>query len=166
MEEIGRLLEIYGGDSGIALPKKGKTPKKTSREKSRARKNATESDTNEVDLAEIVNQSKQCDDAEAIEEHVLDKDDQVNRVLLPLHVLREHIGSTAELTSGEIHKVLKELGTPISQPNVSRTLSGPASLLVMGDTVRKKGVPVKYRIGRRGTTHMKKVLAGKAKDGN
>ncbi|MCH8343829.1 MAG: hypothetical protein IH983_07565 [Planctomycetes bacterium] len=161
-----KLLEAYGGDSGTAVPQKGKTRKKTSRAKSRAGKNATEPDANEVDLAEIVNHIKQCDDAEAIEEHVLDKNDQVNRVLLPLYVLHEHLGSTAEMTSAEIHKVLKELGTPISQPNVSTTLSGPASSLVMGDKVRKRGVPVKYRIARRGTTRMKKVLAGKAKEGD
>jgi hypothetical protein len=59
-----------------------------------------------------------------------------------------------------VKKITTELGIPISQPNASRTLSGTASKYVIGDKVRVKGQPVRYKLSRRGVKYMKEVLAG------
>ena len=65
------------------------------------------------------------------------------------------------LQSGEISKITKDLGIPISQPNTSKTLSGTASRYAMGDRVRKAKHVVKYKLNRRGAKYLKGVIQGK-----
>jgi hypothetical protein len=65
------------------------------------------------------------------------------------------------LSSGEISKITADLGVPVSQPNVSKTLSGTAAKYVMGDRVRKKGQPVRYKLSRRGLQYLQSVIRGK-----
>lgn len=92
----------------------------------------------------------------------MDRPAQVNRTLLPLYIVHEHLDNAFGLTSGEVTKVTTNLGIPISQPNASRTLSGTAAKYVIGDKVKIKGQAVRYKLSRRGIQYMKQVLAGKA----
>ena len=155
-EDIKDLLDHYGGTN----PSRTGTRKATPSRKKAPKKTSPPSNDDKVDLAMIVNQIKNSDEAEAIEEHILDQKSQLNRVLLPLYIVHEQMGNAFGLTSGDINKISIELGVPIKIQNVSSTLSGDGSKYVMGDKVREKGKAVHYRLNRRGVKSLQKVLAG------
>ncbi len=160
-EEVHRLLELYSGQSTSASAA-APAPRKQRRPKTRARAVKTASAKAEgaaPGLTEIVNLVKNSDEADLIERNILDRASQVDRVLLPLYIVHEHLGNQFGLTSGEVAKVTTELGVRMTQPNASRTLSDAASRYVMGDKVRRKGQPVRYRLSRRGLQYMKSVLS-------
>lgn len=150
VEEVQKLLQFYGGKSAHS---DFKEPTKSGLEKAAIKESS-------VDLAKIVNLAKDCEEADKIETQILDRSSQVDRTLLPLYVVHEHLNSAFGLTSGEISKITANLGIPISQSNVSHTLSGTASRYVIGDTVKTKGQPVRYRLSRRGVKYVKAVLEG------
>lgn len=157
-EEVKELLEFYGGasGSGTAAPRK-KAAKKSARKKATA-KDADESDS--LDLTDIVNEVKSCDEAENIESRILDKSSQVDRTLLPLYMVHEYFDNQHGLSSGDVNKVTTQLSVPVSQPNASKTLSGTASKYVIGDSTRKKGSTVRYKLNRRGVKYLKSVISG------
>jgi len=154
-EELKRLLALYGGS--------GKTPPSPpSKRKSTRRITQGPEETpptGPADLAAIVTHVKSCNEVEAIEKNILDRSSQIDRTLLPLYIVHEYMNNAIGLTSGEIGKVTRELGIPISTPNCSKTLSGIASKYVIGDKVRKKGMPVRYKLSRRGVQYMKGVIS-------
>jgi hypothetical protein len=115
-------------------------------------------------LADIVREVKDCDEAEQIEKNVLDKTSQVNRTLLPLYIVHDCMENKHALTSGDVSKVTAQLGVRISTANASNTLSTTASRYVMADTMRKPGVPVRYKLSRRGQQYMKAVVTGQASE--
>lgn len=159
-DEIQKLLEFYSGvTSPVASPKTSPSTKKKNKHRA-AKKAGSKKSTGQVDLAEIVNQIKSCNEAEAIETQILDRTSQVNRTMLPMFIIHEYFDNDHTLTSGEISKVLTDLGIPLSQANVSRTLGNTASKYVMGDKVRKRGQAVRYKLSRRGLQYIKKVLDG------
>lgn len=47
--------------------------------------------------------------------------------------------------------------------NVSKTFAGAATKYVIGDTVRKNGQAVKYKLSRRGHAYLREVLTGHKK---
>ncbi len=115
----------------------------------------------EIDLMAIVNYVKSCDESENIEKRILDQTDQLPRVLLPMYVVYEHMNNAHGLTSGQISKVTVQLGVPVKLSNVSKTLSGSASKYIIGDTVRKHGQAVKYKLSRRGHAYLKEIITGR-----
>jgi hypothetical protein len=162
-EEVRQLLEFYGTGSRLGAPAKQRKAARSSRTKSQLKPaKSSEEAESAVDVSEIVNIVKDCDEADAIERHILDRTSQVDRTLLPLYVVHEHLDNAHPLSSGTIAKVLADLGVPLAGPNVSRTLSGIASRYVMGDTVRKKGKVTKYKLSRRGVQYMQRVVSGKS----
>ncbi len=155
-EEVKHLLEFYG-EGGEPT----KTAKKTNRSVStKSKKTKTTTAKDQVGLTEIVNLVKSCDEAEAIETQILDRISQVDRTLLPLYIVHEYLENEYPLTSGDISRVTTDLGIPLATANVSRTLSNTASKYVIGDKVRKKGQPVKYKLSRRGVQYIKGVIQG------
>ncbi|NKE72169.1 hypothetical protein [Candidatus Manganitrophus noduliformans] len=159
-EEVRQLLELYDGNQPAP-----ETPYRKKRKSGAAvGKAKSDSDSNDgkPNLNHIVTLTKECDEAETIETQILDRTAQVDRTLLPLYVVHEYLDNAFGLTSGEIRKITTDLGIPISQPNASRTLSGTASKYVIGDKVKVKGQPVRYKLSRRGVQYMKEVLAGNA----
>jgi len=164
-EEVKHLLELYGGEEKRA-PEPPPRSRGSHRSKPRASNLRSPEDKNygKPDLNQIVTFAKDCDEAEAIEKQILDRTAQVDRTLLPLYIVHEHLDNAFGLTSGEVKKITTDLGIPISQPNASRTLSGTASKYVIGDKVKVKGLPVRYKLSRRGVKYMKAVLAGNADD--
>lgn len=165
-EEVTQLLATVGQGGGARqlTPSHSHRAKKKARRGARADGLANAKSGNEqsaVDITAIVNEVKNCDEADVIEEKILDKTSQVDRTLLPLYIVYEYIESKVGLTSGDINRVTKQLGIPISTANASRTLSGTASRYVMADSVRKKGVPVRYSLSRKGAQYMKGILAGR-----
>jgi len=161
-EEVAKLLQLYGGESVGATDSKFSQKKN---EQKPAKKKATSKPSQEnavdspVDIIKIIETIRNCDDAEAIEQHILDKTSQVNRILLPLYIIHEHLENAFGLSSGEISRITTDLGVPVQQPNASRTLSGTASKYVIGDSVRKKGQIVRYKLSRRGVQYLSEVLS-------
>ncbi len=117
------------------------------------------------DIAKIVNALKESDEADLIESNILDRSSQVNRVLLPLYIIHKEFSGSLGLNSGEIAKVLSELGINIHQSNIATILPSTASKYVIGDKVRKRGRGggVRYRLSRRGIQYLSSVINEKSK---
>jgi hypothetical protein len=176
-EEIAKLMTLYAGAAAQPTPGVGtgiqapvlpkKKPKRAKRQTTGQQGTATAASggLTPADIAEIVNTTKTCPDAEAIETHILDKTSTVDRTLLPLFVVHEYLHAKHALTSGDINRITTQLGVPVSTPNASTALSGSASRYVMADGVRRRGgAPVRYTISRRGTQYMKAIVSGKTQE--
>lgn len=152
-DEIKELLAFYGASSLTEhlRPRASLKQQKT---------DSSPSKGEQVSISEIVEHIKNCDDAENIENRILDTTSQVNRILLPLFILQKHIRANRGLTTGEISSTTKELGIPIHIANVSNALKGSAARYVIGDSVRKKGQPVRYLLSRRGIKYLENVIKG------
>jgi len=154
-EEVQQLLDFYSGEAVRTL--KQNPPKR----KAVSAKIAKQKVSNEgPDYADIVNTVKDCDKSEEIAEQILDRTSQVNRTLLPLYIVHKYMDNAYGLTSGDIAKITTDLGIPVAQPNTSRTLSQTASRYVIGDKVKKKGQPVRYKLSRKGVKYINDVLKG------
>lgn len=148
-EEIKRIISIYPGEKTGSLTRKEKHIGGKKSEKS----------AQDI-ILEIVSHIKDCEEADVIEEKILDKSSQVDRALLSLYVA-DNLDSKPLLSSGDIHSVLKELGIKIALPNIINTLRGTAIKYVMPDRRNKKGGGVvQYRISRQGKQYILKVLKG------
>lgn len=160
-EEIKTVLSFYNNSPKGA----GHTTRKRSGS-AKHKPNIERSDESDTDaVMEIVTSIKESDDAENIETNVLDRPSQIDRILLPLYINHKYLDNKYSLTTGEIAKVLVELGVPISVPNVSNGMTTSASKYVVGDKARKKGQAVKYKLSRRGFQYMSAVVSGHDKQG-
>ncbi|MBU0574425.1 MAG: hypothetical protein KKH83_08125 [Candidatus Margulisbacteria bacterium] len=115
-------------------------------------------DINDTDLTDIINAIKSCQEADLIEKNILDSNGLVDRILLPLYIIHGEESSISGLTSGDIAKILAQLGIGIHVANISKTLSSAASKYVLGDKIRKKGQPVRYKISRKGMAYLRSVI--------
>lgn len=158
LAELKDLLDHYGRSTT-------RQPDQSPPRKRRGRRSFTPSEperpSTENKIAKIVGLVKSCDEADDIETRILDQSSQVDRILLPLYVAHQYMKDTLGLTSGEISKVTRELGVPVSQSNASTALAGSASRYVVGDTVRVRGQAVRYRLVRRGIKYIEAVIRGK-----
>jgi hypothetical protein len=158
--EIHELLSFYGS-RGSKPPNAREHNLPTLSSSPKINITAEDNNGDELDLMTIVNQIKSCGQAENIEKNILDRPDQLARVLLPMYIVYEHLNNGYGLTSGQISKVTIQLSVPVKLPNASKILSTSASKYVIGDTVRKNGQAVKYKLSRRGYTYMKEVIDSK-----
>lgn len=163
-EEVEQLLQMYASGPQAKTGKTDRSPgkRKTTSGTSTTGQDPSNENGSSTDITALVNCIKECDEAEAIETRILDRTSQVDRTLLPLYIVHEHMGNQAGLTSGEINKITTELSVPIAQPAASRTLSGAAAKYVIADGTRKRGKPLRYKLSRRGLKYLKSVLAGQA----
>ena len=154
-QEIEKLLQIYTGGAGKTAPK---APSRTTKAKSEP----DDLPKSGIDLMEIVNLVKTCDEAEAIEKQILDRTSEVNRVLLPLYIIHEYLKNAIGLTTTEIANVTTELGIRVSRQNTLRAIKYSGARYVIGDKPRKKGAASHYKLNRRGVQYMKSIIAGSA----
>jgi hypothetical protein len=154
VEEVKNLLSFYEGASDED------TEIKTKAQQAVQKKESGKQST--VDLTKIVELVKNSPDADVFAEKILDRSSSVDRILLPLYIVYKHINNSFGLTSGEIGKITKDLGVPISQANVAHAFSGSASRYVIGDQIRKKGIPVRYKLSRKGYLYIKSIIDNKA----
>ena len=106
----------------------------------------------------IVNKTKDCENAENIENNIFDRSSQINKILLPLYVSYKYFGNKYSLTSGEISKITAKLGIPLNISNVSNALSGSAARYVMGNKTKKTGGGLRYNLTHRGLKYMKEII--------
>lgn len=160
VEEVRELLNFYGGPTPSVL---NQLPRPATRPRIRPRSTRGAEKAKEgtgPDIAQVVTLIKDCDEAEAIEKKILDRSSQVDRTLLPLYIANKYIGNALALSSGDINKVTTELGVPVSTANASTTLSTTAARYVIGDSVRRRGQAVGYKLSRRGVHYMESVISG------
>lgn len=158
-DEIKTILSHYDNSVG-KNPPSALTAKASKSKKSSARVvDGSENEKTDA-VMKIVNSIKESDDAESIETNILDRSSQIDRILLPLYISNKHHNNRFVLTTGEIAKVLMELGVPINIANVSTAISSSASKYVIGDKTRKKGQSVRYKLTRRGIQYMATVVEG------
>lgn len=154
--EVHQLLALYSGE-GIQGKKEVELKGKPPSSKGSIKDNLiTEG---EINLTEIVSLVKNCDEAASLEKNILDRASQVDRTLLPLYIVHEYKGNKYGLTSGEISKIIADLGVKVAPTNVSKTLAGTALRYVIGDKVRKIGQPVRYKLSRRGLQYLKDIIS-------
>jgi hypothetical protein len=155
-EEIHKLIDLYNNST--------KDKKIIKKSKAENTKEKTNNSIPEDYITQIVNLIKDCDESTSIEENIIDRISQVNRVLLPLYIIHKYMNNSFGLQSGEISKITKELGIPISQPNVSRVLSNTAVRYIMGNSVKKGKKAIKYKLNRRGVMYLKDIIQGESND--
>ncbi|MEL6567136.1 MAG: hypothetical protein AAFQ22_01880 [Pseudomonadota bacterium] len=111
-----------------------------------------------VDIPQLVAMIKDCDEAELIEDKILDKSDVLPRVILPFYIGEKYFTGDTLLTSGDIEKITDQLGVKVPISSASRALSDKGKSYLSANVVRKKGSVVKYKINRRGMKYLEEVL--------
>jgi hypothetical protein len=149
-EEVSRLLELHE----VTEPRKFQNA--TSAEASGESKDQKDQHVPSFALHDIVNLVRDCDEAERIETRVLDGRSQVDRTLLPLHIVHKHLGDRFPLAASEIAEICKQLGVPVALENVAKMLRGPASKFVM---IESGGPPKRFKINRRGAEYFSSLLS-------
>ena len=155
--EVKELLSLYGEASSSHQQSSKKPAQRQVKPKG-----SEQAAQDELSISEIVSNIKDCDEATDIERRILDMTSQVNRILLPLFVIHKYMDNKFGLTSGDISAITKDLGIPIHIANVSNALTASASRYVIGDKVRIKGQPVRYKLSRRGAKYIENVIKGKS----
>ncbi len=157
LEELQSLTEhLHSRSSGNSPP-----PARGAQRVERTPPPADEADTSsdeEPDIARIAGLIKECDEAELIDAKVLGRRDVLNRLLMCFWVVHKYVNSMMGLTSGDIERITDQLGVKVAVSNASTMLGEKARPYVTGDTVRKQGAPVRYRLNRRGVQAFEDVL--------
>jgi len=154
-EEIARVAMLYGGGSQPATK-----PARSNRQNADKQTKAVDELLDGLDLSLIANTIKDCEESEALEEHVLDGTDAANKVMMCLYINDKYFDSKPALTTGDISKILSQLGISVSTSGVSLAISRKANNYVMKDNVTKKGAIIRYWINRRGRQYFEEVLSG------
>ena len=137
-------------------PKKTTTSKKTASTPQAARE--TDNDESGVDIMAIVNAINDADNHDQIDEKILKKANQMNRILLVFYFVNELYDNNTTITTGAIVKITDQLGVKIKAPNVANKVKANAKFFA-ADAVRKKGTASKYKINRKGLEEYERVLS-------
>ena len=160
-EEIAKVVSLYNETNSTPAPKAETRPNQ--RTQGFTEHSVDAENQPPIDLAAIVNTINDCDEADLIERIVLDESDVVNRILMCLYINEKYFGSKPPMTTGDISKILKQLGVPVATANVSIAISRKANSYVMYDGVRTKGSVIRYSINRRGFQYFERLLSGSEK---
>lgn len=123
----------------LSEPRSGRTNRESRPKAKRAKVTPNGGVSPLFDVQAVVNKMREDVDYELFEQKVLHEKDSLNKLKLVCWFTR------AELTTGEIAKILQELGVKIEQSNVSHTLRRARSEFLQ-DGVRRKGAIVRYRL--------------------
>lgn len=158
--DVDRLLDTWWGSedqqshNGVKndthKPRRKTAGKKAASRSPRA--NPVSESDHGFDVQALVNKMRDHADFATWETHILHKRPRAPKVMLVAWF------SDALMTSGEIHKVLQELGDTIDQPGVSNTLKDNSSLFQQ-DVRRKKGSTPRYKLSGRARKEFEKQLA-------
>lgn len=100
-------------------------------------------------LMDIVSKIKDCEESEKIDSQILDKRSQEGRILLPFYICYKYFPNQ-RLTTGDIEKITSELGAKIKVNNVSKAIKKGLWKYLDGDSPKKKGKTILYKLNRRG----------------
>lgn len=113
----------------------------------------------EMDPKQIVEVAKNSDDYRKIKKTILDKSNQLNRILLAFYYAQKTYGDRG-FSSGTIEEVTKHFGKIIRRSNIAAQIKSNPSLFHSDQTPRR-GVTVKYKLTSEGGTVIEHVIKGK-----
>ncbi len=159
LEEVRRLLAFYDAPEG-AGPTRGSARSKEPQEEHIEKPRTTRPE--KAMVHEIANVANACSDASAIASRILDSRSQLNRSLLPLYIVSQHLGGEYPLTMSQISQVTRQLGSLVEPTNVAKVMRTTGARFVMAEGSRNAAEPRRYKLSRRGVEHVKAVLEGAA----
>jgi hypothetical protein len=135
-------------------------PERSASRRRRARTSATvqHDEGPGAPIKDIVNAIRTSERAELIEKNVLDRQDQLNRVLLPLFIVHTTLNDHCALSARDIAEVLRLLSVPVARENVSKMLREPGARFV---TIESEGSPKRFKLIKRGAVHMESLLSAR-----
>lgn len=107
-------------------------------------------------VVQIINKVSDCDEADLIQERVLDQRDREGKILLPFFISHKYFGNEW-LTSGMIEKITSNLEIKISMADASIGMKKYKKYLE-SQTVRKNGQPTPYRMNRNGVKRFEAII--------
>ena len=111
----------------------------------------------EIDIMQIVNAINESGEYDTIEEKILNKSNQLNRILLVFYFVNKIFGNNASITTGDVQKVTDQLGVKIKSSNVAGKMKDNSKYF-SADTVRKKGAIVNYKLNKKGLDYFSELL--------
>lgn len=138
-------------------PKPGtrKTAGKASKAKATADK-GVEDIEEVIDPKRIVEVAKNSDRYKTIKKNILDKSNQLNRILLAFHYARATYGDRG-FSSGTIEEVTKGFGKVIRRSNIAAQIKNNSDLFD-ADQEPRRGVTVKYELTPKGRSTIEELI--------
>ena len=109
-------------------------------------------------IVAIVNEIRDCEDSEHIEQQILKKPSVSNKVLMVFYIAHKYF-SGIRLTSGDTAKVLRELGFGnIKTANASVAIANSLSKYLLASSTRLRGRKNTYKLNNRGKQYFEQLL--------
>lgn len=155
---VSKLNEIKSlADECLAALSNAPTEQKQSSISSTKKPAKVSNDSNDHILS-IVNKIKNCEEADKIEEKILDKVSIPGRVLLPFYICCKYFPQQG-LTTGDVARITSELRVGVKTPNVSKAITESLQKYLEGDSTRVKGKAVVYKLNRKGAKYFESLLS-------
>lgn len=161
-EDVDDLLATWW--TARAASKNSGAPKKPAK-KPAAKKRGTTSQSapnphaqEGVPVAAIVNAIHEADNYEAIETHILNKRGAAARILL-CFVFAKQLG-VQSLRTSDVEAITDGLGVKLHATNVAKSIREGLRKYLSADGVTRPGVPMNYKINRRGRQAYDKYVKG------
>lgn len=143
--------KYYSGSSSVA-PKKNGIDKNSQDSKS----NIEEPEEDDFSVTEIVNSINDSENLDQIESKILNKSNQLNRILLCFYFI-DKVYPNESVTTGVIEEITDQLGVKIHKTNIGTKIKDNLKFFAAED-VRKQGSHVHYKINRKGITEFEKLI--------
>lgn len=109
-----------------------------------------------IDPKRIVEVAKNSDRYKTIKKNILDKSNQLNRILLAFHYARATYGDRG-FSSGTIEEVTKGFGKVIRRSNIAAQIKNNSDLF-NADQEPRRGVTVKYELTPKGRSTIEELI--------
>lgn len=117
-----------------------------------------QNEENGLDILQIVNAINESDDNSKIDEQILQKSSQLNRVLLVLYFVLEEYDNSTFCSTSEVDKITDQLGVRMKAPNVAGQFKTNSKYFAASG-VRTKGAQIKYKLNRKGISEYERIIS-------
>ena len=136
---------------------KNKTATKTTQAKAVVKK-VIEDTEGKIDPKQVLEVAKRSADYPKIKKSILQKSNQLNRILLAFYYAQKTYGDRG-FSSGTIEEVSKQFGKIIRRSNIAAQIKSKPNLF-HSDQKPRRGVSVKYKLTAEGGSIIEKVIKG------
>lgn len=134
-----------------------KIPERKSSSSSSASSSTSSGKSSGIDIVAVVNEINDFDKYKIIEEKILKKSNQLNRILLVFYFANK-VKSGGSITTGDVAKITDQLGIRITSANAASNIKNNSKFFA-SETVRKRGAVVKYKMNRKGIEEFESIIA-------
>lgn len=153
-----KLQELIQKPKGITQKNPTKQRPSPQPKQTKPEANATStSEESEFDIMAIVNAINASPEHNTIEEKILKKSNQLNRILLVFYFVNKVYDQNTSITTGDVEKITDQLGIRIKRANAGTKIKS-SSKYFSADSVRKRGAVVKYKLNRKGIEEFEKLI--------